>query len=391
MKKQQLYLSNMHLSVGIYEVYSKINKKNIISKLLIATLFLIILFFVLMFYPLDYALARTIVYSIIIHLILKKTKYKYIIEYYFYKIIFKRKCNYQLLFYDDCFKIVYDTYKKEYLYSNVSELIETDDLFFLKCNRELIIVDKTECKGDCIMFIRNKINNTTNLLGDKYKIENRISLTKKDKIKYFSIILSILSLLLGIITWVIVSKWYPNALSLSVIWVFLLFVPFPIISIILCIKNNCLKNCIFHIIILIIMLISGYNSKIFNDNFKKQYDSCFEFEKIFNIKLPNKGDYYRISWDISEHRLLASNYILIEKNSFSLDENYIEFNEFINDFKSYIPDDMLLESNETSRFVIYFRENNVFNKIPDDKKNEKVYLLMYNKSKNFIQIDSYFL
>ena len=374
-----------NISRSIYTVYSKINMNNYIPIILFIIIFCIVLPIDLMFYSINYALGRAFAISIILFLILRKTKYNQTFEYFIYKLIKKNKIEYNIIFYNKKIEI---NNEKMILYEDINELIETDDLLFLKYKNEMIVVDKRVCDYELIPFIREKVNNYRNELGnEKLKLEEEKNVDKTKKINIASILLSILSLILAVLSWNIISMNYPNVLSLTKIWVFLLFIPLPIVSIVICFRENKKRQIIFHLIVIFILFILGNNYNTFNNNFRKDYDFCSKYEKILNIDISKNSDCYQISWDYSKYRFLTSNYILL-KNEIKTESDWIIFKDFLELFENYIPVGMLSEANDSCMFKLYFEKYDVYNKIPENPDGN-IYIMMYNPTKKFLQIDYY--
>ena len=109
-------------------------------------------------------------------IVIFKIKLRVITEkYYNYKIKKgKIDATLDLEFYDDYFIQTSDTSPIKIEYTKLSKCIETDTCFYLVYNKDMIIIlKKNECEIELIEFLRKKIPNLENRLGEKIKFKSK--------------------------------------------------------------------------------------------------------------------------------------------------------------------------------------------------------------------------
>jgi len=148
-------------------------------------------------------------------------------------------------------------------YSDIDRCIETDTNFYIKCASKnfIIIIQKNKCDSQLINFIRENFDNYENHIGNV-----KCKRVKKNKITPF-----IQSALLFIFCLTIMSSFSAqnttlllqdivNANNLSIVstmWAYWLWLPIPILSIILGVKYKKSENIAVGIVVGIILLICG--------------------------------------------------------------------------------------------------------------------------------------
>lgn len=173
-------------------------------------------------------------------------------------------------------------------YENIIKVIETNTNFYLKDSKFIVILQKEKCSENLIIFIKKKFKNNLVDKSSKQKQRNKKEYNEKNvkrgMIALF--ILSLLSMFGALYTNILVSK--DNILKNM--WVFWLWLPIPVASIVLgfiFIKKNikCIKNIVAGFIVSFLLLIYGcfsfINFDIYNVNNSKN--------NVINIINENKN------------------------------------------------------------------------------------------------------
>ena len=100
-------------------------------------------------------------------------------------------------------------------------------------------------------------------------------------------------------------------------WVFYLFLPIPILSIILGIKYKkvgykCTKNIVAGFIIGFLLFVYGSFTLLFENSYIEDYSLVNEIEQKINFELPDNGEIKTINWDDSamgEIKIISTSYI----------------------------------------------------------------------------------
>lgn len=198
-------------------------------------------------------------------------------------------------------------------YNQIIKLVETDTHFYLQISSGIIILQKNKCSDNLISFIKEKCINklTQKKNNDKeMKTEKNINLNNIERNMKILFVLTLLSIWGALWT----TRLFPvnNSLDplLENMWVFWLWLPLPIISIILGFKYKkvdikCTKNIVAGFIVgflllmygcfnflfdelypknRIISLVEQYEKTFLSDIEKNNFDNSYEIEGIDDIK-----------------------------------------------------------------------------------------------------------
>lgn len=180
-------------------------------------------------------------------------------------------------------------------YENIIKVIETNTNFYLKDSKFIVILQKEKCSENLIIFIKKKFKNNLVDKSSKQKQRNKKEYNEKNvkrgMIALF--ILSLLSMFGALYTNILVSK--DNILKNM--WVFWLWLPIPVASIVLgfiFIKKNikCIKNIVAGFIVSFLLLIYGCFSFINFDiiNYKIQTISIVNHNRDTILKNIEEND-----------------------------------------------------------------------------------------------------
>lgn len=266
------------------------------------------------------------------------------------------------------------------------------------------IIQKSKCDSKTIDFIREKTqNNYNNKI--KEKESNKTKKTKKSKntklIKSLMIILfiaTLLSLYGGLVTSALITEGKPTADFAQNTWVFWLWLPIPLLSIVLGFKYKkegikCTKNIIAGFIMAFLLLIYGSFSLL--PSFEVDYKEIYQYSNILNIELPKDGKL--ISYDVDYEEdfgtvtIYQSNY---EDNDISeLEEqiknsqNWLSGNELKSELKVFIP--AMMPIADYRYFSIYNKTTNEYNTMPKETGKYKIYVMMLDKVNKQLEINEF--
>lgn len=308
--------------------------------------------------------------------------------------------TYKLSFYDDSIEMAGQHSNLKVKYKDIQKIIETNDNFYLFINQyQVIVVQKLNCSENLSLFIR-KINDKIY----QNKVNNNKSFKSKNIIKIILLILfilNIISIYLGIFTWqyIVKEKNIPLFLSYRYLFTFWIWLPFPILSIILGNKYKkivkCKKNIISGWIVLIIFILLGLIG-VLNITNEVAYEEIFKYENIIDVDIPNKGIYVRDDITVDNEKLIKNyvkfknkNEILKFENSLKKSENWNLKQNINSTLRILIPNDMVCELGSECYYLIYIEEVDKYNTLPDEKGSYHVYTMMYNFKTTSLQIDDY--
>ena len=229
----------------------------------------------------------------------------------------------------------------------------------------------------------------------------------KTSIKIFMIllfILTIVSIFAALLTWGFVNEYYCDKGIFSFssnTWIFWLWLPIPISSIVLGYKYKklglkCKKNIVAGYIIGILLLIYG-SFWLIMPSYNDDYSEIDKYKSIINITLPKNGKLEKIKWDYvseADKTNYQSIYVYYNKENELKLEKEIKNNEFwisSNNIKSELK--LLLYTSTATKQFSYFLFYNYtldeYNTLPKEPGNYEFCVMMYSSSLNLLQIDTF--
>ena len=307
-------------------------------------------------------------------------------------------------FYDNYFIRSSEHITRKIEYSKIKKTIETTTNFYLQYDNMTFIIQKSKCDSKTIDFIREKTqNNYNNKIKEKESNKTKKTKHSKNKklIKSLMIILfiaTLLSLYGGLVTSALITEGKPTADFAQNIWVFWLWLPIPLLSIVLGFKYKkegikCTKNIIAGFIMAFLLLIYGSFSLL--PSFEVDYKEIYQYSNILNIELPKDGKL--ISYDVDYEEdfgtvtIYQSNY---EDNDISeLEEqiknskNWLSGNELKSELKVFIP--AMMPIADYRYFSIYNKTTNEYNTMPKETGKYKIYVMMLDKVNKQLEINEF--
>jgi len=267
-------------------------------------------------------------------------------------------------FYEDFFIRKGKTVSRKINYEEIDIFIETNTNIYLSVeNKNLIIIfQKNKCSEKLIEFLNNKISNQKKKINKKNNIKV-FNKAPNNNIKIFMIILFIITILslwgalysCGLIG--VISKNTYGFNMVKYMWIFWLWLPIPILSIILGFKYKkqglkCTKNIVAGFIIGVLLLVYGSFSFIFKD-FNDFTNSIFV---ITQDEHTDEINYYEINYKFNTREI----------NEF--DSEVEEIFNTRNCFDSFIKDGDVVNQLTLDSCKIEDQEKNLI-EITDDFKN----------------------
>ena len=357
-----------------------------------------------------YAFGMFIIFQVII-MILCKVKLDFFAEKLF-KISNKGNIDIDTEFYEEYIIRITDIQTNKIFYSDIIRAIETSTNFYLKSKslNVTIILQKGKCDLEIISFIREKLPNLENHLGNSSKFSGvkqysngRMKQFNLEKVNYFMTFLFIVTIAtiwgslysLSLLDLIVPQNDLNYSKNAWIIWCWL---PIPIASIILgnkyrCMGYSCKKNIIAGYTVAIILLLCGSFALFPTDTVS--YDKISPYKEYIDANLPDNGElsimHLNTYYDKTDYTILKAYYdkedIMDLVKSIENSENWILSNKIKSDLKIFIPS--LFEVGDYIYYSIYNKTINEYNKLPDESGDCNIYAMMYNKKAKYLEIHKF--
>ena len=272
-KEKKIFSKTVELNMSEYvkmfkaipDFYWSVLKKSCINLMVVLSL-------IELYYKMD--LLNSIIFdsvTILLISIIYKIKIDWLAKKIYTQLQNKNKTKYSIIndFYKTYLIVKDGVNQSKYMYSDMDKIIETNTNIYLCFGKYIYFVCKEKCTKD-INFIRN-IN--PNIYYNKEGKNNSKMLSIKQqnfisKLLLVIFIATIFSIYGALITIGLSAQNIPNHLVVKKLWIFWLWLPIPILSIILGLKYKkyeikCSRNITAGIIISILLFILGLFSVIF--------------------------------------------------------------------------------------------------------------------------------
>ena len=183
-------------------------------------------------------------------------------------------------------------------------------------------------------------------------------------------------------------------------WGMWLWLPIPILSIVLGIRYKkrgikSTKNIVAGTIIGIWLLVFG--SFFLMPDFEVDYNEIYSYEQIIGIEIPAKGTFIKEEWDESYLQNHTTNIIKftnleeIEKFEKKVEDsnNWLLRDEMSSNLNIFIPITMEGYLTDTCYYSIYIEGIDGYNAIPDETGKYRIYAMMYNFRISTLIIEEY--
>ena len=203
--------------------------------------------------------------------------------------------------------------------------------------------------------------------------------------------------ILTLITFYIASS---VALNLSInaekMWTMWLWLPMPILSIILGLKYKkkgykCQKNIVAGFIVGFLLLVFGAYTFIFPN---EDYQDFLELENIINLDLPEQGIYTKTPWklgyfkDLTTHTTIFEEYEKLEEEIMN-SKTWLSNQELNSSLQIFISSFNSCDDETVCYYSIYIEDIDKYNTLPEENGNYHIYAMIYKTSLHELVIEEY--
>ncbi len=306
------------------------------------------------------------------------------------------KSEYKVIFYEDRLvalkktlleKNKFKTVKVEQEFKKIVNIEETDTHIYINTAKEIVSICKSKCDKYLIEYIRKISENYTctsknnKIFHEKKKISLLLNVL---------FIISVLSLFIGFAIKLIINYKTDGIIILSSpqsAWVYLLFLPFQVLSITLGIiykklDYKCKKNIVWGIISFILLITPLFPI----DNTKEYERQIKQYKDILGIDVPKYGKVKEIEnyYDMESGK---TNYKIVNVYYENIDTHIIEKSIIDNtnwNLKRAIDENLIqlfpthLLNDKDSYYAIYNVTSREYNTPPTENKRNLIYIMRYN-------------
>lgn len=317
----------------------------------------------------------------------------------------KDRTEYRLYFYDKYIKVESEKIQLKIAYEEIKKVkITKTHLYIIVNAKNIIPIPNQKINMNLIDYLDDRIPKT--------KIKQKINLEKQTENleKYTSVkigliilfILTILSIWASMILILLIAQKenVPLFLTFNYTWVAYYVLPIPILSIILGIIYRikglkCTKNIVAGIIVTGIILLEVSVSFLINNEI--DYKNINSYQEMIGVKLPTKGEYYKVDWDESYLLDHSSNYIIFtnptEEKAF-LEELknsnlWLTKNELNTNLENLITPATCESVKQECYYSLYIKELNTHNTLPVQNGVYHIYAMAYSSDKSYLDIEEY--
>ena len=278
-------------------------------------------------------------------------------------------------------------YESKCYLKDLEQIQQFDKWMFLQFGGQAFILRKEELKESSVIF--------------SYMYKNPSKIVEKpvnDRWKTLSIILFVVSLLsiIGALALVgVVSN--KNNLFVENTWLFFVFTPIPIASIVFGVILKYKKNIIVGIIMLVLLCIYGSFSFIFANIYEHSDEPILKIEQTLGIDLPTHKQITTQDWtkgmqSTSGGYIYSSSDIYFEKNQVEEFENQIAIDER---WLSAMPNELIgiaTPFGDTGMYdyaLIYNVDTSEYNELPQNSGTFRFINILYNAQHSQMKIIEY--
>ena len=327
----------------------------------------------------DYCFVGILTVMFIILFRIKDNKIKKIIE---NSEINEKTCT--INFYNDYFTIDCllnnQTISKKYQYQDIKKVYDDKEYIYILVEDVFEIIDKKDATEELLKKFDKEIITDKNLYKNKEKVNFSLLIT------LLSTIICIILIMLCICLFNIPG--FPLG-AYEYLWIFFIFIPFPIYTIILGIKFKNIRNFILGLLFFILFIYCGINTFIKKYYINHSFNNLNKVEKIVNMDFPSDG---KISVAISYKDNIKKMIAVKFNNSDKEEVLEIVTNGYWRDFQTfpenYIDNYYLTLANNCDYFCSYNVSSKRFNSYG---KGDNIIYMAYNEDTNTLYILDYII
>lgn len=299
-------------------------------------------------------------------------------------------------------------------YNEITKIFENSTNYYIFSNNSLINLKKSDCKDSVIKIIEKisvykKNNNSIKEQCIKNNNKNSEKIIKEihnriEKILLVLFVLSILCCYCAVVSVNIVSKKEVAILVITKMWIFWLWLPIPIASIVLGIKYKnrgikCKKNIIAGCISSAFLVFFGAIF-IISPTVTKKYQLINNYADIINVSLPKKGTLSQEHYDklMDDDKKNITNTLVFydgASNQIKSFEEEIKKSEFWNKkaniasmLKAMIPL-QIKNVNKNYYCLIYNDKTQEYNTLPHYSGTYHIYVIAYYPNSYTLEINDF--
>lgn len=317
-------------------------------------------------------------------------------------------------FYEDYFIRQGETVAYKIKYSDIIKYIETPENIYMKSGKKnlIVIFQKSRCTPELIQFIGGKCSNIEKHFRESKKPKEIKRVDRPIFVSRALIFLFIATLfsLLGAMLTMQFTLDITHAHGFDFVkmtWVFWLWLPIPLLSIILGIKYKraglkCTKNIVAGVIMGFLLAVYGAFwmiptfSENYNQNVSQDYHILDSYKSILGVALPDNGDLTRQYYgeyfepDKTEYAQISVYYDQEDTSQLEAEmiqnENWISGAEMKSNLKIYMPSMMLHMYDEKDYLSFYNKTLGTYNTLPEKSGNYEVYAMRYDVEEKYLEI-----
>lgn len=289
-----------------------------------------------------------------------------------------------------------DMFEIKVNYKDIKKIIETDNNFYIFSNvGSIIAISKSDLNRNNEEFIRNINKDILKIKSDIIELDNKKTLSLK-----VLFIFTILVFFMSVETVNIVCRNIPSSFTSEKMYIFLLWLPIPLLSIILGFIYKKKSNVVAGIIVSLFLFMFGIFNIVMPLN-KIEYNKMKLYEELLNVEFPKNGKFIQNKYDKYTDKDMK-NFIITEayfededdQNSLNLNiskgNKWIKLNgDVIEKFQNMIPEHMHYEISENNYIIIYNKNTKEYNTLIENFENNEMIVALYYKDKNYIEINEF--
>lgn len=300
--------------------------------------------------------------------------------------------------YEDYFIRTGEYTTRKVSYERISKAIETESNFYIELDGGVIIFQKNKCSNEAIEFIRGKCKDILNISRKSCVVKQIKNPEMLKKIMTILFILNCICIPLALYTVNLANAGAHGFQFIKKLWMFWLWLPVPILSIVLGIKYKKIhasfdKNILSGVIVAIFLLIFG---SFYFFPINQDYDKIYSYEDALNITLPSEGEVYIQEYDtyfndmkdfVKIDAYYDSDDCIEMKESIKNKPSWLSVNELSSELRIFIP--TTLVGSESSYFSIYNKTLDNYNSVPNESGEYSICVMMFDNENKHLEINEY--
>ena len=284
-------------------------------------------------------------------------------------------------------------------YKDIKKIIETDTNFYIFSNfGSIMAISKSDLNENNEEFIRNINKDKLKIKSEIKELDNKKSLFLKGLF-----ILTIFVVFISVETVNIVCKNIPNSFITEKMYIFLLWLPIPLLSIILGFIYKKKSNVVVGIVVSLYLFMFGIFNLVLPIGVI-EYGEIKKYEEFLNIEFPKTGKYIQNKYEIYTDNDMKD-YIITEayfddeydQKNFELnifnENRWMKFSlDVVDKYDDLIPEHMHYEIDNDNYIIIYNKNTKEYNTEIEkniDLENNEMLVALYYCDENYLEMIEY--